>query len=288
MLADIAGGDEAVAGALGQFLQQGRRIDAFARRVIAEGVLARWLAMHCVAPWLDAQRVVGSERRVRDFRSPVTATCASRSLPISAASMSKWTTRAWGANFASLPVARSSKRAPSTISRSHCLHGLVGGARAVHAQHAEIARPSVGNEPRPCRVETAGMPVAFGEGAHVVDGVGYAHAAADVEQRTLRRADGGFSAAQLRRVQYARRLVWGGARELARATAADLDVLGQVDQHRAGAARGGDVEGFIDHGRDVGGVADDPGVLHDRQGDAQDVDLLERIGAHHAVRRHCR
>ncbi|MNX64754.1 hypothetical protein D3C86_957860 [compost metagenome] len=52
------------------------------------------------------------------FSSPATATWVSRSLPSSEASMSKWTTRAWGANSASLPVARSSKRAPRTISRS--------------------------------------------------------------------------------------------------------------------------------------------------------------------------
>ena len=44
---------------------------------------------------------------------------ARRSFPISAASTSRWTTVAPGANAESLPVTRSSKRAPTATSTSH-------------------------------------------------------------------------------------------------------------------------------------------------------------------------
>ena len=42
---------------------------------------------------------------------------------------------------------------------------------------------------------------------------------------------------------------------------------------------GGDLEGFADGGRDVFGAGDEEVVLGDGQGDAGDVDLLERVGA---------
>jgi hypothetical protein len=50
--------------------------------------------------------------------SPTIGTSTSRFLPISAGSTSTWMTLAWGANASSLPVTRSSKRAPRVTSRS--------------------------------------------------------------------------------------------------------------------------------------------------------------------------
>src|ERR1700733_6244943 len=58
-----------------------------------------------------------------------------------------------------------------------------------------------------------------------------------------------------------------------------LRVFGDVDEDRAGAAGGGDLEGFADGGCDVFGAGDEEVVLGDGQGDAGDVDLLERVGA---------
>ena len=58
-----------------------------------------------------------------------------------------------------------------------------------------------------------------------------------------------------------------------------LRVLGDVDQDRAGAAGGGDLEGFADGGGDVFGARDQEVVLGDGQGDAGDIDLLECVGA---------
>ncbi len=50
--------------------------------------------------------------------SPTSGTVAVTSLEISAGSMSRWTILASGAKAESLPVTRSSKRAPSATSRS--------------------------------------------------------------------------------------------------------------------------------------------------------------------------
>ena len=58
-----------------------------------------------------------------------------------------------------------------------------------------------------------------------------------------------------------------------------LRVLGDVDEDGAGTAGGGDLEGLADGGGDVFGAGDEEVVLGDGQGDAGDVDLLERVGA---------
>ncbi len=50
--------------------------------------------------------------------SPTIGTSAARFLPISAGSMSAWTIFAKGAKLSSLPVTRSSKRAPRATIRS--------------------------------------------------------------------------------------------------------------------------------------------------------------------------
>src|SRR3712207_7244324 len=64
--------------------------------------------------------------------------------------------------------------------------------------------------------------------------------------------------------------------------------LGDVDQHRTGTARGGDVEGLLDHAGDVLGVLHEVRVLDDRHEDAGRVGLLEgdrkstRLNSSHA------
>ena len=54
-------------------------------------------------------------------------------------------------------------------------------------------------------------------------------------------------------------------------------VLGDVDVDRARAPGPGDVEGLGDDPWELVGVADQVVVLRHRQGDAVDVDLLERV-----------
>ena len=65
-------------------------------------------------------------------------------------------------------------------------------------------------------------------------------------------------------------------------------VLGDVDVDRPRPAGPGDVEGLGDDPRQVVGVADEVVVLGHRQGDAGDVDLLERVLADQRRRARCR
>ena len=58
------------------------------------------------------------------------------------------------------------------------------------------------------------------------------------------------------------------------------DVFRQVNQHRAGTARARDAKCFVDDARKLGGRIHQEAVLHDRQGDAEDVHFLEGVGAH--------
>ena len=78
------------------------------------------------------------------LQSPTIGTSAARFLPISAGSMSAWITFASGANESSLPVTRSSNRAPRQMSRSDSLQRADRGDRAVHAGHAEVQLVRVG------------------------------------------------------------------------------------------------------------------------------------------------
>src|SRR4029077_596000 len=57
-----------------------------------------------------------------------------------------------------------------------------------------------------------------------------------------------------------------------------LEVARDVDEDRAAAAGPGDVEGGLEHVRDLLDVLHEPGVLDDRGGHAGDVALLEGVG----------
>ena len=107
------------------------------------------------------------------------------------------------------------------------------------------------------------------------------HAAADVEHRLARACDqrGGFL--DLAAVRLGVRLV-AGQFHLRRPGEGALTlqhVLGDVDQHRARSAGGGDVKGLGDHPGDVVAIADQEVVLGDRHGHAGDVGFLEGVGA---------
>ena len=64
----------------------------------------------------------------------------------------------------------------------------------------------------------------------------------------------------------------------------ELDVLGDVDEDRAGAAVGGDVEGLVDGLGELGRVLHQPVVLGAGAGDADGVGLLEGVVADHEGR----
>ena len=91
--------------------------------------------------------------------SPTIGTSAVRFLEISAGSMSMWMTFAPGANASSLPVTRSSKRAPTVISRSErCSAQLANLEPCMPGICSESACES-GNAPFAISVVTTGMRV---------------------------------------------------------------------------------------------------------------------------------
>ena len=59
------------------------------------------------------------------------------------------------------------------------------------------------------------------------------------------------------------------------------DVLGKIDQHRAGASGGGEVKRLARDARNVVRVLDQVRMLHHRVGDSGDVGFLERVLAEH-------
>ena len=54
-----------------------------------------------------------------------------------------------------------------------------------------------------------------------------------------------------------------------------LHVLGDVDDHGAGTTGAGEVKGLLEDARQIVGVEHEVGVLHDRQGHAEEVGFLE-------------
>ncbi|CAA7626911.1 conserved hypothetical protein [Magnetospirillum sp. UT-4] len=167
------------------------------------------------------------------------------------------------------------------------VHGQVGLVGAVHAEHAQRLRI------RAREAAQAHQGLGAGEAGHAHElgqqlagrGAGIDHAAADVEQRPLGVGDHVDRLLDGLDVALHRRLVFG--LELARplVLALGLDhVLGQVDQHRAGTAGAGDVEGLVHGAGQIVDVLDQVIVLGARPGDAGDVGFLEGVVADQAGR----
>ena len=177
-------------------------------------------------------------------RSPAMPTSGRFNLPISAGSPSIWMIRARGAKVSTLPVARSSKRAPTQISRSHSSIAVLAARRAVHAEHAEEARRVGRQAAQALQGRDRGDAGARREGAQRPLGAGDGDAAAEIEDRRPRRLDqrvgardrGGVGLGQIEDRQATR----------PRPGAVDRPghVLGQVDQHRPRPARPGQREGL--------------------------------------------
>ncbi len=161
------------------------------------------------------------------------------------------------------------------------VHREIGLVGAVHAEHAEPLRVGrgIGAEPHQRRrdretgrtdqfaQQLAGLPA------------GIDHAAAGVEHRPLRRShqlDRGVDlvgvALELRLItlvlEFVRPRVKAGR---------ELHVLGDVDHDRSGPAARGDVEGLVQHARQVGDVLHKGIVFGAGPGDADGVAFLECV-----------
>ncbi len=91
--------------------------------------------------------------------SPTIGTSACRFLPISAGSMSAWMTLACGAKESSLPVTRSSKRAPRLMIRSLRCSAATAATVPCMPGMPRCCGWLSGNAPRAISVVTTGMPV---------------------------------------------------------------------------------------------------------------------------------
>ncbi|CAB4583564.1 unannotated protein [freshwater metagenome] len=102
----------------------------------------------------------GSRSRMTSRTSPTMGTSASRILPISAGSMSTWMTLAFGANSLTLPVTRSSKRAPRTMRRSLSCSPRTAGTEPCMPGIPRFCGCLSDNTPRAVSVVIAGAPTA--------------------------------------------------------------------------------------------------------------------------------
>lgn len=91
--------------------------------------------------------------------SPTIGTSASRFLPISAGSMSAWTILAKGAKLSSLPVTRSSKRAPRATIRSAFCRPVTAATEPCMPGMPRCCGWLSGNAPSAIRVVVTGAPV---------------------------------------------------------------------------------------------------------------------------------
>ena len=112
--------------------------------------------------------------------------CASRTLPISAGSMSMWMTSACGANSSSRPVTRSEKRAPAAIMRSLSVMARFAYFEPCMPTGPRFSSCDAGNAPLPMSVVTTGMLHELGQRARSSSlGAGGHDAAAHVEHGAL-------------------------------------------------------------------------------------------------------
>ena len=203
-------------------------------------------------------------------------------MPISAGSMSIWTIFAPG-----IEVLEAAHRAvvEAHADADHDVGGVgrhVAVVVAVHAQEAVRQGVRVGDRGDAQQRRDDGGVDLLGDRAQLVGGAGEDDALAGQDDGLLGRVDefGGAFDVVLGRARDDRIAAQMHALRVA-VPVGGLDeyVLGDVDEHRPLAARGGDVEGLLDGLRHLAGAHDEVVVLRDRQRDAGDVGLLEAVAA---------
>ena len=207
-------------------------------------------------------------------------------LPISAASMSMWAIVACGQNSATLPVARSSKRAPIASEQVGLLEQEIGALGGVHAEHAHEKRiiRRHGAEGHERAHHRRGQ--AVGERLREVRGAGRRSRRRRGRAPGAGRRRGDGASASIERVgagRNGRRAA--GLGPVAHLDRGVLDVLGHVDGHGSGPAGLRELEGQRHDLQQLGRMAHEEIVLGDRQGEPVGVDLLERVGADQRLRR---
>ena len=152
----------------------------------------------------------------------------------------------------------------------------------MHAGHADPQRVRARESAEPHQRGVDGDLGDLGQVPQCVGGVAGDDPAAGVDDRPLGVGDRLRGGGDLARVAAGgRRHVPGDHRRVRAAVGLDVlapDVHADIDEHGAGSAGLGDVDGLGQGLRQVDGVLDQVGVLDDRQRDADDVGLLEGVG----------
>ena len=165
-------------------------------------------------------------------------------------------------------------------------HGKVCVLRAVHAHGTDVERVGSGERALAHKGGDHGQLQRVRQLDQLIGGAGADHAAADVEHGALGALDALDRRADLLSVAAVGGAIRGQV-DLIGIVEHHLlrqDIGGDVDEHRAGAAGCGDMERLAEGGRQLIGGLQQEGVLDHGHGDADDVGLLEAVGADDAAR----
>src|SRR6267378_3807594 len=167
------------------------------------------------------------------------------------------------------------------------LHRHVGFVGAVHPEHAQELRVGCGIAPQAHERIGARETEQFDELGELLRRIGKDHPAPGVDHRALRLGDQLHGLPDLTRMPLHHRVV-GTHRHRFRVLEwafGRRDVLGNVDEHRAGPPGPGEIERFLDRDREILDVFHEEVVLYTGPRDAHRVALLECVQAN-GVRGH--
>ena len=161
------------------------------------------------------------------------------------------------------------------------VHGHVRLVGAVHPQHADELLVGGGVAPQAHERIGDGVAQQAGEFDQLLVGLAEDHAAASVDHRFFRRQSKFDSPFDLPRMTLDGGAVGAHLDALRVFVFAGIggDILGDVNQHGAGAPAVGDIEGLFDGHRQILHIADQEVVLDAGPGDADGVDFLKGVVA---------
>ena len=172
------------------------------------------------------------------------------------------------------------KTRPDCQNHIGIVHGQIGFVSAVHAQHAQILSVIGRIRAQAHQRRGTGQAGEFDKLRQLVGSITQNHAAAEIHQRPFRCRQHLYGLLNLTDVSVENRLV--GADKNVFLRIAELghrlgNVFGDVDNHRAGTAAAGNLEGFFYRSGQIIDILDQEIMLHTRPRHADHIDFLKRI-----------
>lgn len=277
MLTHVAGDDGVGRGHFAQALEQRRRVDIGAGRVVTRAeffAVGKAARAPCLAIAACRAQCLQTDRHIAGH-SDVGRTQLGDFIRIG---IQMDDARKW-CEFAQLAGGTVVEARADHHQQIAFLDRHIGRTGAVHAQHAQIIRMRMRQCTQAAQGQRGRDAGGFDKAPKRLHRTGQGDAATAVHHRAFGTGDGRqrfgqFGIFRGRRWQHCRRHMIGQMRGVG-----DLHVLGQVDQHRPGASFAGDAERFTHHLREILHTPHQKAVLDDRHGHAEHVQFLERIGA---------